>query len=67
MFFNFWKYYKRKISFMNFSDLKPLDLNKINLIEFPVDQYFHEIYTKNQIIFHHTVSGPDARGDIQTV
>lgn len=51
---------------MRYSDLKPLDLNKIKMINFPEDQYFHEIYTKNQIFLHHTVSGPSARGDINT-
>lgn len=44
---------------------KPLlDLSKIQLVDFPVDQYYQEPTDKNQIVIHHTVSGPGARGDI---
>jgi len=63
MLFNFWKYNKSK---MDFSDLKPIDLDKIELIDFPEDQYFPETFAKKQIVLHHTVSGPDVRGDIET-
>jgi len=51
---------------MNFSDLKPLDLKKIVVVDFPSDQYYHEQYDKKQIVLHHTVSGPEASGDIAT-
>ncbi len=69
MIFNIIKYFREylpKSKKMNFSDLKPIDLKKINLIDFPSDQYFNESFEKTQIILHHTVSGPEARGDIQT-
>ena len=51
------------------SDLKPLNLSKINFVDFPKDHYFsspNDIYPKNQICIHHTVSGPGTRGDINT-
>jgi len=51
---------------IDFSNLKPIDLSKINMIDFPDNQYFKSKYHKNQIILHHTVSGPSARGDIST-
>lgn len=49
-----------------YSDLKPIDLAKIKLVEFPENQYFKEVFSKNQIILHHTVSGPGPRGDLDT-
>ena len=51
------------------TDLKPLNLSRINFVNFPEDQYFSsqfDIYPKNQIVIHHTVSGPGTRGDIST-
>jgi len=67
MFFNFRTWFLPKIiSNMDFSDLKPIDLDKIETVDFPADQYFSEEYEKKQIVLHHTVSGPDVRGDINT-
>jgi N-acetyl-anhydromuramyl-L-alanine amidase AmpD len=43
-----------------------LDLSTIKQINFPENQYFKTEYNKNQIVIHHTVSGPGTRGDIQT-
>lgn len=51
------------------SDLKPLDLSKINVVDYPEDQYFSgpdDIHEKKQIVLHHTVSGPGIRGDLNT-
>ncbi|NLO70229.1 MAG: N-acetylmuramoyl-L-alanine amidase [Porphyromonadaceae bacterium] len=37
---------------------------KINLINFPKNQFFAEIFPKKQIVLHHTVSNPfSAKGD----
>jgi len=41
-----------------------LDLNKINLVEFPKEQYYQSVHKKRQIYLHHTVSGEGAMGDI---
>ena len=51
--------------------LKPIDLSKITMVDFPQDQYFAEETSKNQITIHHTVSGPTgkfsgAEGDINS-
>lgn len=51
---------------MSWSHLKPLDLSKINPVDFPRDKYFRVAHPKNQIVLHHTVSGPGIRGDIKT-
>jgi len=48
------------------SNLKPLDLSKIESHPFPEDQYLQEEYTKTQIVLHHTVSGTGVEGDIST-
>jgi len=70
-----WKFYehmpeenasKTKIIFNMWSDLKPIELHKIKVINFPENQYFHEEYQKKQICLHHTVSGNGVTGDIQT-
>ena len=69
MIFNIIKYLEQfllKHKKMDFTDLKPLDLKKINVVDFPSDQYFSEYHKKTQIVLHHTVSGPEARGDITT-
>lgn len=39
------------------SDLKPLDLTKIETIQFPDNQYIKETYEKKQIVLHHSVGG----------
>jgi len=43
---------------------KPIDLNKIKLVDFPESHYGKEEYKKEQIVLHHTVSGNSIRGDI---
>jgi len=43
---------------------KALDLSKIELVDFPADQYYREQTNKNQIVLHHTVSGQGVDGDI---
>ena len=64
MLFKFWKF--KPFNTMNFTDLKPIDLNKIETIDFPKDQYFSELFEKKQIVLHHTVSGPEVSGDVAT-
>lgn len=46
------------------SKLKPIKFTKINVVNFPEDQYYTNTYKKKQIVVHHTVSGPSATGDI---
>jgi N-acetylmuramoyl-L-alanine amidase-like protein len=48
------------------SKLKPIDLSKIEPVDFPEEQYHPYSYEKKQIVLHHTVSGPGVRGDINT-
>lgn len=48
------------------SNLKILDLGKIETVDFPDNQYFHEEYTKKQIVLHHTISGNGVEGDINS-
>lgn len=40
-----------------------MELPKINIIDFPPDQYYREVYNKNQIVLHHTASGRGTDGD----
>lgn len=73
MVWNFWKRWKPEsyppilppIGSI-WQDLRPINLDKIELVDFPVDQYFPEEYKKKQIVLHHTVSGPSVRGDLET-
>ncbi len=51
---------------MNWTLLKPLNLSKINFVDFPNMRYYREAYSKKQVVLHHTVSGPGIRGDIAT-
>lgn len=44
--------------------MNTLDISQIQLIDFPQNQYYRETTDKKQIVLHHTVSGPGARGDI---
>jgi hypothetical protein len=37
------------------NNLKPIDLAKIETIDFPDNQYVKEIFSKEQIVLHHTV------------
>lgn len=45
---------------------EPLNLKKINSIDFPENRYFKEFYPKKQVVLHHSVSGPGIRGDLKT-
>jgi len=47
-------------------NLKPLNLSKINAVDFPANKYFREVHDKKQAVLHHTVSGPGIRGDLKT-
>ena len=46
--------------------LKPLNLSKIKTYPFPEKKYFKEVHKKEQLLLHHTVSGPGKEGDIAT-
>lgn len=48
------------------TDLKPLNLDKIKAYPFPENKYFKEVFPKTQICLHHTVSGPSIDGDVDT-
>jgi len=48
------------------SDLKPLDLNDEDLQMVDWDRYYKQEFNKNQVVLHHTVSGPGIRGDLAT-
>ena len=48
------------------SDLKPIDFAKIEVVPFPDDQFFKEECVKKQIVLHHTISGDGVEGDIST-
>ena len=50
----------------DFSDLKPLDLSDDDLQMVDWDRYYKEKFEKQQIVLHHTVSGPGIRGDLAT-
>jgi N-acetyl-anhydromuramyl-L-alanine amidase AmpD len=47
-------------------DLKPLKLDDDNLQMVEWNNYYKEKFPKNQIVLHHTVSGPGIRGDLIT-
>lgn len=49
-----------------YTDLKPLKLSKISSYPYPKDKYFQEEYEKKQILLHHTISGPNIKGDVDT-
>ena len=51
---------------MDWFSLKPLDLSKINVVDYPKEKYFSVAHPKKQIVLHHTVSGPGIRGDLKT-
>jgi len=50
---------------MTWIDLKPINLNKIQRVDFPEDQYYKEIFPKHQICLHHTV-GSSVNGAISS-
>lgn len=68
MFFNKNKssVYKPETKDLPWENLRPIDLNKISVLDFPSSEYFAEEYNKFIIVLHHTVSGPGQRGDIIT-
>ena len=51
---------------MDWSLLEPLDLNDENLVQIDWLKYNKEIYAKNQVVLHHTVSGDGITGDLST-
>lgn len=42
-----------------------LDVKTIKQINFPADQYIQTVYPKNQLVIHHTASGPGVAGDLK--
>jgi len=48
------------------SDLKPLKLNDKDLVQVEWLKYYKDKFKKNQIVLHHTVSGPGIKGDLAT-
>lgn len=42
--------------------IQPLNLSELVQVNFPENQYYRTETPKNQIILHHTVSGPNANG-----
>lgn len=48
------------------TDLKPLDLTKLRTYPFPENKYFKEGFPKTQVVLHHTVSGPNIDGDVES-
>jgi len=46
--------------------LESLSLDDKDLIKVPWIRYYKEEYEKNQIVLHHTVSGPGINGDLKT-
>lgn len=43
---------------------EPLNLSELIQVDFPHNRYFREETPKDQIVIHHTVSGPYAQGNI---
>jgi hypothetical protein len=50
----------------NWSKLKPINLSKIQAVDFPEEQYYPFEEPKQQTVLHHTVSGDCIRGDVAT-
>lgn len=48
------------------ASLNSIDLTKIRPYPFPSEKYFHDEYTKTQIVLHHTISGSGIEGDVDT-
>lgn len=48
------------------SKLEPFSVKDEDLKQVPWDKYYKDKYPKNQIVLHHTVSGPGIRGDLNT-
>jgi hypothetical protein len=69
-----WKFYEHtpevdastKIISNMWSDLKPIELHKIKVLDFPLSDYFQEEFPKKQIVLHHTISGNGVTGDVKT-
>jgi N-acetylmuramoyl-L-alanine amidase len=63
--FFFWRKTENKSKSM-WENLKPIDLAKIEVVNFPDNKFFHDINEKTQIVLHHTISGDGVDGDITT-
>jgi len=50
----------------DWSNLKPLDIYSTTLVQVPWLKYYREEFPKDQIVLHHTVSGPGIEGDLNT-
>lgn len=65
-----WKFYEHtpeiKIKKSMWENLKPIELHKIQVVEFPESKIFKEEFAKKQVVLHHTVSGDGVNGDIST-
>ena len=46
--------------------INPIDLGKIKKYPFPNRKYFKQEHKKTQVLLHHTVSGPNLKGDVNT-
>jgi N-acetyl-anhydromuramyl-L-alanine amidase AmpD len=46
-------------------EMAKLDLSKINVLDFPKEQYYSAVHDKKQIYLHHTVSGEGVKGDVR--
>lgn len=57
--------YENKSNTM-WSNLKPINLAKIETVQFSDNLYIKEIHQKKQLVLHHTVSGDGVNGDIAT-
>lgn len=48
----------------NWTGIGPLDLESDRLMQVDWLKYYTEVYQKNQVVLHHTVSGPGIEGDL---
>lgn len=57
---------KQKTILEKWGDLKPINLSKIEPVDFDEDKVYPIEYKKKQIVLHHTVSNPDdEKGDLK--
>jgi len=57
---------KIKDPMYDWSNLKPLELSDPDLVQVPWLKYYKVEWPKNQMVLHHTVSGPGIQGDLNT-
>ena len=50
---------------MKWSTIQPINLDKIQTIDFPENKYFHDEFEKKQIVIHHTI-GSTVEGAVST-